>query len=187
MKTDSYTKIVATIGPASSDYKTIKALFKAGVDVFRLNFSHGTHEDHAERHAIIRQIEQEEGRPIGILADMQGPKLRIGTFANGKENLKKGQRIELHLEKFVGDITKVTLPHKEIFAAIKPGEDLLINDGRLRLQGRAEHRQGDYGQGHECRRHFRPQGRQCSRHDFADQHPDEKGPRRSGIRPRSWC
>ena len=134
MKRDSYTKIVATIGPSSSDYKTIKALFRAGVDVFRLNFSHGTHEDHAERHAIIRQIEEEEGRPIGILADMQGPKLRIGTFARGRETLKRGQKIELHLEKFVGDITKVSLPHKEIFAAIKPGEDLLINDGRLQLK-----------------------------------------------------
>lgn len=134
MKKGSYTKIVATIGPSSSDYKTIKALFKAGVDVFRLNFSHGSHEDHAERHAIIRKIEEEEGRPIGILADMQGPKLRIGTFANGKEELKRGQKIELHLEKFVGDITKVTLPHPEIFAAIKAGEDLLINDGRLRLR-----------------------------------------------------
>lgn len=134
MKIDSYTKIVATIGPSSSDYKTIKALFKAGVDVFRLNFSHGTHEDHATRHATIRQVEAETGRPIGILADMQGPKLRIGTFANGSEKMKKGQKIELHLEKFVGDVTKVSLPHKEIFAAVKPGEDLLINDGRLRLK-----------------------------------------------------
>ncbi len=134
MKIDSYTKIVATIGPSSSDYKTIKALFKAGVDVFRLNFSHGTHADHAERHAIIRQVEEEVGRPIGILADMQGPKLRIGTFANGKENLKRGQKIELHLEKFVGDVTKVSLPHKEIFVAVQPGDDLLINDGRLRLK-----------------------------------------------------
>lgn len=134
MKLDSYTKIVATIGPSSSDYKTIKALFKAGVDVFRLNFSHGTHQDHAERHAIIRQVEEEMGRPIGILADMQGPKLRIGTFVDGKEKLKRGQKIELHLQKFVGDVTKVSLPHKEIFAAVKPGEDLLINDGRLRLK-----------------------------------------------------
>ncbi|MGB7287869.1 MAG: pyruvate kinase [Salaquimonas sp.] len=134
MKTGSYTKIVATIGPSSSDYKTIKALFKAGVDVFRLNFSHGTHEDHAERHAIIRKIEEEIGRPVGILADMQGPKLRIGTFASGSENLKRGQTIELHLEKFVGDVTKVSLPHPEIFAAVKSGDELLINDGRLRLK-----------------------------------------------------
>ena len=134
MKQDSYTKIVATIGPSSSDYKTIKALFRAGVDVFRLNFSHGTHEDHAARHAIIRQVEEEMGRPIGILADMQGPKLRIGTFANGSEKLRKGQRIELHLDRFVGDVTKVSLPHQEIFAAVQPDEDLLINDGRLRLR-----------------------------------------------------
>jgi pyruvate kinase len=133
MKRESYCKIVATIGPASSDYKTIKQLFKAGVDVFRLNFSHGSHEEHAERHAMIRKIEEETGRPIGILADMQGPKLRIGTFSNVSERLRKGQDFEFHLEKVTGDSSRVSLPHKEIFAAIKPGEDLLVNDGRLRL------------------------------------------------------
>lgn len=133
MKQNSYTKIVATIGPASSDHKTIKALFDAGVDVFRLNFSHGSHEDHAERYDIIRQVEKEAGRPIGILADMQGPKLRVGTFINGQENLRRGQKFEFHLAKVDGDKTRVTLPHKEIFKAIKPGEDLLVNDGRLRM------------------------------------------------------
>lgn len=134
MKIDSYAKIVATIGPSSSDYKTIKSLFKAGVDVFRLNFSHGSHAEHAERLAIIRKIEEETGRPIGVLADMQGPKLRIGIFAKDKVMLKKGQAFELHLKKLVGDNTRVTLPHKEIFAVTKPGDDLLINDGRVRLR-----------------------------------------------------
>ncbi len=133
MKRDSYAKIVATIGPASSDHKTIRDLFRAGADVFRLNFSHGSHAEHAARLEIIRRVEQENERPIGVIADMQGPKLRIGTFAKGKETLKKNQRFELHLNEVEGDHTKVTLPHKEIFAAIKPGEDVLVNDGRLRM------------------------------------------------------
>ncbi|MFK7902353.1 MAG: pyruvate kinase [Nitratireductor sp.] len=130
---DRYAKIVATLGPSSSDEKTIKNLFKAGVDIFRMNFSHGSHEDHAERIAMVRRIEQETGRPIGILADMQGPKLRVGTFENEKETLKKGQKFELHLANVAGDKTKVQLPHKEIFAVTKKGDELLVNDGRLRL------------------------------------------------------
>ena len=134
MKKDSYCKIVATIGPASSDLKTIRALFKAGVDVFRMNFSHGSHDDHSTRHAMIRQVEAETGRPIGILADMQGPKLRIGTFEKGEERLRKGQRFEFHLASVTGNGDRVTLPHKEIFAVIRPGENLLINDGRLRMK-----------------------------------------------------
>lgn len=137
MKKNCYAKIVATIGPSSSNYKTIKALFSAGADVFRLNFSHGSHEEHAERLQIIRRVEEEMGRPIGVIADMQGPKLRIGTFAEGEAVLKRNQRFELHLDEVEGDETKVTLPHKEIFAAIKPGEDLLVNDGRLRLSVQA--------------------------------------------------
>ena len=76
-------KIVATLGPASSSPETIRALFEAGADVFRLNFSHGTHEDHKPRYDLIRAIERESGRPIGVLADLQGPKLRLGTFADG--------------------------------------------------------------------------------------------------------
>lgn len=132
-KRNRYAKIVATIGPSSSDEKTIRNLFKAGVDIFRLNFSHGTHEDHAERLAMIRNIEKDIGRPIGVLADMQGPKLRVGTFTNGKESLKKGQKFELHLAKVAGDKTKVQLPHKEIFAVTKKGDELLVNDGRLKL------------------------------------------------------
>ena len=86
-------KIVATLGPAPSDYDTIRALFEAGADVFRLNMSHGTHEDIAARHAIIRQVEEDIGRPIGILADLQGPKLRVGVFANGAEELVRRRRL----------------------------------------------------------------------------------------------
>jgi pyruvate kinase len=83
-------KIVATLGPASSDAKTIRALFDSGADVFRLNMSHGTHDDMAARHAIIRKIELDTGRPICILADLQGPKLRVGVFANSEEELVAG-------------------------------------------------------------------------------------------------
>ncbi|MDJ1006481.1 MAG: pyruvate kinase [Paracoccaceae bacterium] len=127
-------KIVATLGPASSDYETIKALYDAGADVFRLNMSHGSHDDIAVRHRIIRQIEKETGRPIAILADLQGPKLRVGAFANGAEELEEGQAFRLDLEDKPGDANRVTLPHKEIFAALEPGAALLVNDGKIRLR-----------------------------------------------------
>jgi len=127
-------KIVATLGPASSDHATIAALFEAGADVFRLNMSHGTHEDIAARHRIIRQIEKDTGRPIAILADLQGPKLRVGAFANGSEELAEGQAFRLDLDDAPGDATRVTLPHEEIFAALEPGSSLLVNDGKIRLK-----------------------------------------------------
>src|SRR6056297_3325458 len=127
-------KIVATLGPASSDYETIKALFEAGADVFRLNMSHGAHEDIGERHKIIRQIEKETGRPIAILADLQGPKLRVGEFARGAEEIAEGQTFRLDLDPAPGDATRVCLPHEEIFAALEPGSTLLVNDGKIRLR-----------------------------------------------------
>jgi len=127
-------KIVATLGPASSDYETIKALFEAGADVFRLNMSHGSHEDIADRHRIIRQIEKETGRPIAILADLQGPKLRVGEFARGAEEIAEGDRFRLDLDPAPGDASRVCLPHKEIFAALEPGASLLVNDGKIRLR-----------------------------------------------------
>jgi pyruvate kinase len=129
-------KIVATLGPASSDYKTIRALFEAGADVFRLNMSHGTQDDIAARHRIIRQIEADTGRPIAILADLQGPKLRCGTFARGEEELETGQDFRFDLDPAPGDASRVCLPHKEIFAALKPGATLLVNDGKIRLKVR---------------------------------------------------
>jgi len=127
-------KIVATLGPSSSDYATIRALSDAGVDVFRLNMSHGSHEDVAARHAIIRKVEEETNRPIGILADLQGPKLRVGTFADGPQDLADGQAFRLDLDPTAGDNTRVNLPHKEIFAALRPGATLLVNDGKIRLK-----------------------------------------------------
>ena len=88
-------KIVATLGPASSDRETIRNLFHAGVDVFRLNFSHGLSADHAARMVILRELEAETGHPIGVLADLQGPKLRVGTFADGPIQLVEGQTFRL--------------------------------------------------------------------------------------------
>ena len=126
-------KIVATLGPASSTYEMIRGLFEAGVDVFRLNMSHGAHDDIRARHDIIRQIEEETGRPIAILADLQGPKLRVGEFANGEEELENGASFRMDLDPAPGDATRVCLPHKEIFDALEPGSTLLVNDGKIRL------------------------------------------------------
>jgi pyruvate kinase len=126
-------KIVATLGPASSDYATIRALFEAGADVFRLNMSHGVHADIKARHTIIRQVEKDLGRSIGILADLQGPKLRVGTFANGEEELVEGAKFRMDLSSAAGDVNRVQLPHPEIFAALEVGSSLLVNDGKIRL------------------------------------------------------
>ncbi|WP_313135188.1 pyruvate kinase [Paracoccus jeotgali] len=127
-------KIVATLGPASSDEATISALFEAGADVFRLNMSHGDHADHRERHDIIRRIEAELDRPIAILADLQGPKLRVGQFGSGAHDLEDGQDFRFDLDPAPGDGTRVQLPHPEIFAALEPGSELLVNDGKIRLK-----------------------------------------------------
>jgi len=127
-------KIVATLGPASSTPEMIRALFEAGADVFRLNFSHGTHEDHKKRYDIIRAIEAETGRPIGVLADLQGPKLRLGTFADGRVQLATGARFGLDLNGGPGTVERVSMPHPEIFRALAPGVQLLLDDGKVRLE-----------------------------------------------------
>jgi pyruvate kinase len=127
-------KIVATLGPTSANEEMIRSLFLAGVDVFRLNFSHGTHEQHRERLQQIRSVERHVGRPIGVLADMQGPKLRVGTFAAGPVTLTAGSPFRLDLTDKPGDATRAYLPHPEIFAALKPGSNLLLDDGKLRLR-----------------------------------------------------
>ena len=114
-------KIVATLGPASSTPERIHALFEAGVDVFRLNFSHGTHEDHRIRFETIRAVERTTGRPIGILADLQGPKLRLGSFSEGRIELAAGDRFRLDLDRDPGDRNRAPLPHPEIFEVISPG------------------------------------------------------------------
>lgn len=127
-------KIVATLGPASNDYEMIRALHEAGADVFRLNMSHGDHEEIRERHKIIRKVEEDLNSPIGILADLQGPKLRVGVFKNGEEELVEGASFRLDLQNEEGDINRVTLPHKEIFDALEPGAHLLVNDGKIKLR-----------------------------------------------------
>ncbi len=135
MRRHKQAKIVATLGPASSDLDTIRALFDEGADVFRLNFSHGAHADHQRRLQCVREIEAATGRPVGIIADLQGPKLRIGTFAEGPVMLTAGQAFRLCLEPGTrGDATQVALPHPEIFAALQAGTELLIDDGRVRLR-----------------------------------------------------
>jgi len=127
-------KIVATIGPASREGTTIEALFDRGVDVFRLNFSHGDHKDHKLSYDRIRSIEATTGRPTCILADIQGPKLRLGTFKKGAIHFKPGHEIKLVLDRIDGDESQVTLPHHEIFAALKEDALLLLDDGKVRLR-----------------------------------------------------
>jgi pyruvate kinase len=128
------TKIIATLGPASSSPEVLTRLFQAGADVFRLNFSHGTHEDHAARFAMIRELEERFDRPIGILADVQGPKLRVGVFSGGRVHLQTGQPFQLDLNATPGNATRVNLPHPEIIAAASLGCTLLLDDGKLRLR-----------------------------------------------------
>ncbi len=128
-------KIVATLGPASNDYQTIKALHEAGADVFRLNMSHGTHEEIAERHKIIRMIEKELNSPIAILADLQGPKLRVGVFANGEEELVEGATFRLDLTDAPGDVKSCSpATSRNLCALWKKDAHLLVNDGKIRLR-----------------------------------------------------
>ena len=127
-------KIVATLGPASSKPEIIRDLFLAGVDVFRMNFSHGDYESHAARFQMVRQVEQEFGRPIAILADLQGPKLRVGRFTDGPVQLSVGQTFRFDLDPALGHAQRVNLPHPEIFAALIPGAELLLDDGKLRVR-----------------------------------------------------
>jgi pyruvate kinase len=126
-------KIVATLGPASSTPVVIDALFRAGVDVFRLNFSHGTPADHRKRMEAIRAVEKAAGRPIAVMIDLQGPKLRIGSFAGGPVQLQTGASLRLDLDPAPGSAKRVCLPHPEVFAVLKPGLQLLLDDGKLAL------------------------------------------------------
>ncbi len=128
------TKIIATLGPASSTPDMLSQLFQAGADVFRLNFSHGAHEDHAARIVMIRELEKKFSHPIGILADVQGPKLRVGQFQSGRVQLQAGQQFMLDLNPAPGDTRRVCLPHPEILVAAEIGATLLLDDGKLRLR-----------------------------------------------------
>ncbi len=127
-------KIVATLGPSSSSPEMIEKLFQSGVDVFRLNFSHGTHEGHQRNYEIIRALEKKYDRPIGILQDLQGPKLRVGRFRDGKIKLETGASFLLDLKSEEGNASRVNLPHPEIFQVLESGAELLLDDGKIRLR-----------------------------------------------------
>jgi pyruvate kinase len=127
-------KIVATVGPASNSEEMLETLYQSGVDLFRLNFSHGSHEDKLEVIQRIRKIEEKFNEPIGILADLQGPKFRIGEFANQTISLSVGQSFVLDNDETLGDESRVFLPHQVIFDNIKIGDDILLNDGVVKLE-----------------------------------------------------
>jgi pyruvate kinase len=130
------TKIVATLGPASSERSAIDRLFRAGADMFRINMSHTSHDRMREVIAAIRSVETEHSRPIGILVDLQGPKLRIGSFRDDAVTLVPGADFVLDSDPSPGDTHRVQLPHPEILAALAPGHTLLLDDGKIRLQAR---------------------------------------------------
>lgn len=134
MRRSRKVKILATLGPASSEEEMIRKLFEAGADVFRINMSHCDHKLMRTLVKRIRNVEKELGRPIGILADLQGPKLRVGTFEGGSAALKVGQRFVLDDDERPGDATRVFLPHPEILRSVKKGHRLLIDDGKLQLE-----------------------------------------------------
>lgn len=134
MTRDRKAKIIATLGPSSSDPETIDDLYQAGADLFRLNFSHGTHEDHQTRLFHIRQLQRRVDRPIGILLDLQGPKLRVGPVEGGEVHLGDGDEFRLDLSERVGSAEGVSLPHPEIFEALSPGMTVLLDDGKMKLE-----------------------------------------------------
>ncbi len=134
MRRNRKVKIVATLGPASSSPEMIEKLFLAGVDVFRINMSHTQHPLLKELHGHIRAMETRLNRPIGILADLQGPKIRIGTFKGKEAKIAAGDSFTFDTDPALGDATRVCLPHPEIFAAAKEADNLLLNDGRIRVE-----------------------------------------------------
>lgn len=127
-------KILATVGPSSSDEEMLRRLFCAGADAFRVNMSHGDHATHAQTISRIRALEREYHRPIAILCDLQGPKLRVGMFAEGRAIIPHGSRFTLDRLYVPGDSTRVSLPHPELFGLMEKGQRLLINDGKIRLR-----------------------------------------------------
>ena len=134
MRRNRKVKILATLGPASASAEMIEKLFVAGVDVFRINMSHTSHALLKELHGSIRNVESKLNRPIGILADLQGPKIRIGTFKDKEVQIKAGDTFTFDTDETPGDNKRVYLPHPEIFASVKVGDFLLLNDGRLRVE-----------------------------------------------------
>lgn len=134
MPNNTHTKILATIGPASESKEMLEKLVDAGADAFRFNFSHGTHAEHEKNYKAVREISAKKKKHITIVADLQGPKLRVGQFEKGAIKLKTGQMFILDRDETLGNETRVCLPHKEIFSAIKEGDVLLLNDGNIALE-----------------------------------------------------
>lgn len=128
------TKIVATLGPASGAPEMMQKLFETGVDLFRMNFSHGSHEDHAKNLKTARSLEVKYGRPVGIIADLQGPKLRVGKFKDGEINLTEGMVLRFDLDEAAGDEKRIPLPHPEVIKALDVGADILLDDGKVRVR-----------------------------------------------------
>ena len=126
-------KIIATLGPGSRRPNVVEMLAIAGVDVFRLNFSHGSHEEHQMVYDTVRRVEQKLGFPIAVLADMQGPKIRVGTFENGKIDLKLGATYKLVAGETASGADEIPVPHKDILGILEPGDLILLNDGLLQL------------------------------------------------------
>lgn len=129
-----HTKIVATLGPASGDPEMMAQLFKAGVDMFRLNFSHGSHEAHATNVKTARALEKEFDRPIALMADLQGPKFRIGDFKDGEITVTEGMKFRFDLDEALGDKSRVYLPHPEVVEVMEVGSDILLDDGKVRAR-----------------------------------------------------
>ena len=125
------TKIVATLGPASSDARTMEQLVSAGIDVVRINFSHGTAEDHRKRIDLLQEAMRNQGRTVAVMADLQGPKIRVGKFAGSKVMLKPGQHFILDAECKLGDAERVGLDYPELVDDVAPGDTLLLDDGRV--------------------------------------------------------
>jgi Pyruvate kinase len=128
------TKIVATLGPASDSPETLRKLFDAGVDVFRLNASHGTQEDHARRLQAVRQIAAERGEHVGVLLDLQGPKIRLGTFENGSCMLQNGSTFRITTDTVSGTPERASTTYKEFVKDVKPGDQVLLADGSVELK-----------------------------------------------------
>ncbi|MDW7680956.1 MAG: pyruvate kinase, partial [bacterium] len=128
------TKIVCTLGPATSSKKTITQLIEAGMDVARLNFSHGSHDDHARLAKIIQETAGELNKPVAILQDLQGPKLRVGKMKNGSVMLKTGAKIKISIHDIIGDETTISTSYEQLSQDVKPGDSILLNDGLIRLK-----------------------------------------------------
>ena len=127
-------RIVATLGPASRETAKVRELALAGADVFRVNFSHGAHADHARTIQAVRKAEAAVGRPLAVLADLQGPKIRLGEFADGVARLTIGHHLRLDLKSAPGDASRIGVPHPEVFAALRTGATVLLDDGKVRLR-----------------------------------------------------